>query len=153
MRHRPAALMLTGLLALGLVACSGGGSDEGITKSEFLAKATKVCNATRKEIDAAAEQMDPTDPQALSKFVVQASTEILDEIQTLRDIGFPAGDDGLLDKAFGVYEDRFAKWQDDPSAAATGASDKELIAAGKVLESYGLPACGADLGKGKGKGD
>ena len=152
MRHRPTALLLTCLLAIGLVACSGGSSDEGITKDEFLTKATKVCKETRKQIDAAAEQMDPSDPQALSKYIVQASTEVLDEIQTLRDIGFPAGDDNLLDQALSVYEDRFTKWQDDPSASAAGASDKELVAAGKVLEGYGLPACGAVV-SGQRKGD
>ena len=44
-----------------------------------------------------------------------------------------------------VYEENFEIWRDNPEAASGAADNKELVAAGKTLERYGLPSCGADL--------
>jgi hypothetical protein len=142
---RLASVVRIAVLVVSAAACSGDDGDEGLNKDQYLIEATTICNETKARIKEAGEELDPDDPAALPKYVQFVSSEVLAEIQELRDLGFPEGDDRLLNQAFAVYEKNFELWQDDPSTAATAADNKELIAAGKVLQDYGLPSCGADL--------
>lgn len=145
MIKRLASVVLITLLVVSAGACGGDDADEGLNKDQYLIKATTICNETKGRIKEAGDDLDPEDPAALPKYVQFVSTEVLAEIQELRDLGFPEGDERILNQAFAVYEKNFELWQDDPSTAATAADNKELIAAGNVLQDYGLPSCGADL--------
>ena len=69
----------------------------------------------------------------------------LEELDRLRDLGYPEDAQEELAAAYDVYEARFTEWRDDPSLVAEGAADPEVVAAGETLADYGLPACGADL--------
>ncbi len=142
---RLASVVLLAVAIGSLAACSGDDKDSGLSKEEFLKQATTICKDTKERIDQAGDELDPNDPNALTDYVVYTSAEVLEEIATLRDLGFPAGDEGTLNQAFAVYEKYFAQWQADPASAATTTANPELTKAGTTLEKYGLPACGADV--------
>ena len=139
------AILLATALALGASACSGG-DDSGISKEEFLEKAAAICEDGRARIEEEGQQLDDSDPGAMGDYVQFVSAEVLDEIDQIRDLGFPEDGARTLDEAFRVYESRFSTWQEDPSQIGQAAGDKQLEAAGKALQEYGLDACGANVG-------
>jgi hypothetical protein len=132
-------------LLVGVAGCGGDDEPTGMTKEQYIAKAEAICKKTRKTIEELEAELDPKDQQAPSRYIQQVSTELLAEIDELRDLGFPEGDERRLDGAFTVYEDNLIAWQDNPSSALQGANSKEILAAAKTLEDYGLPSCGAGL--------
>ena len=144
MATRTAAILLTLGLGAGLVACSDDGGDS-ISKEDYLEQAAAICDETREAVEEAADDLDPENPNALGEYVRYVSAEVLEEIDRLRDLGYPEGDRDELSQAYDVYEARFTQWRDDPSLVEQGAADPEVIAAGETLADYGLPACGADL--------
>ena len=144
MATRTAAILLTLGLTVGTVACSDDGGDS-ISKDDYLEQAAEICDETRTAIEEAADDLDPENPNALGDYVRYVSAEVLEEIDRLRDLGYPEDARDQLSQAYDVYETRFAQWRDDPSLVEQGASDPEVIAAGETLADYGLPACGADL--------
>ena len=143
MATRTAAILLTLGLALAAVACSD--DRGGISKEDYLDQAGAICDETRAAIEEAAADLDPENPNALGEYVSYVSAEVLEEIDRLRDLGYPEDAQAELSQAYDVYESRFTQWRDDPGLVAEGAADPEVVAAGETLADYGLPACGADL--------
>lgn len=144
MATRTAAILLTLGLVLGVAACSDDGGDA-ISKEDYLDQAGAICDETRATIEEAAADLDPDNPNALGEYVSYVSAEVLEELDRLRDLGYPEDAREELAAAYDVYEARFTEWRDDPSLVEQGAADPEVIAAGETLADYGLPACGADL--------
>jgi hypothetical protein len=113
--------------------------DEGVPRDEFVRKATAICKATAKQVEAAkAEAQESGD---VDTFVSSVSGTFLDQVDKLRKLGAPTGDQKRLDVAYGVYEEVFSKWQANPGTFPTGADDPAFVSAQKTLASFGLDDC------------
>jgi len=123
-----------------LGACSSDDEPQ-ITRAAYVKQAKAICADTRDAIEKEAADLDGDDPNALPDYVSYASAEFLDELEALRELGYPAGSEERLKNAYDVLEQRFTRWQADPSLATEGKADTELNSATQTLKDLGLTVC------------
>lgn len=141
---RVTGVLLAALVVVGVASCSGGGEDT-ITKKEYVTAAKPICAATMKKIDKAQDELDGTKAGALTKYAKYVAELKLDEVAKLREIGALPDEDAKMTKALAVYERTFTEWTKHPGDAGQSAANKELAAASKTFDAYGLKDCGLGL--------
>jgi hypothetical protein len=112
----------------------------GLSKADFVAAANGICSTGNQAIAAGAAQVDPTDPNAVDAFAQTVLVpSVRSQIEGIRSLGFPAGDEDLLD---GILTDAGAALDDieaDPSLLARVGSPFAPV--NEALTSYGLTEC------------
>ncbi|CAN5466220.1 hypothetical protein BH10ACT1_BH10ACT1_14680 [soil metagenome] len=141
--HRLIALALAAGLTLSATACGGSDDAEAITKTDFIEQADAICKKGDAAIDKLSDGIDDSDQAAIEAFYVKAATASLEQISAVRDLGFPDGDEDRLDKDLSASETAFEKVKKDPSKTEELAADKDIEAAQKDLQEYGLKECGS----------
>jgi hypothetical protein len=154
--------LLGAALAVALVAGCGSsddsttaGGDEGgsLTKAEFVKQADAICAKGGKEINAGFEEFTqekgisetkapPKDVQeeAVEEILIPSIGRQIDEVKAL---GTPAGDEGELDEVIGAEEEVLEEGEENPLAMINGESAKEKEA-NKLASDYGLKVCGSE---------
>jgi hypothetical protein len=137
------------LIGAALLAGCGGGDDSdststeaALTKSEFLKQGNAICAKGNKTIDKAANQafsngQKPTEAQ-LEQFVSQTAPIIQGEIDGLRALGAPAGDEQQVNAILDEAQSALDKAKQDPSLFLNGDPFKK---ANQDAKAYGLTAC------------
>ncbi|MBK5218509.1 MAG: hypothetical protein JJE35_01800 [Thermoleophilia bacterium] len=133
--------------ALVIVGC-GGGSDDTLSKAEFIKQGDAICKkaSTKREaaVVAAVRSEDPGDKHGIAfseKTIIEAGipplTQMTDE---LADLGEP--DPGAEEAAAVVeaYKAGVASMEDDPLGTLRG-SNKSFAEATKLAAEFGLKAC------------
>lgn len=130
--------ILTGVLLLS----SCGSSDSKITKPEFLDKANALCKSLDERLAGAEADLgeDATEEQLLA-FIEIAVNEIGDTVKDFRDLGFPEGDEAVLDELFSDVEDIVDQMDKDPAFLMTGSSESPFADVDAKFLAYGITEC------------
>jgi hypothetical protein len=136
-------------LAVAVIAAGCGGDDDSdaISKPEFLAKGNAICkrgNAVEEQAFAGFKDR-PTKAQIVEVITGTILPNIQRQIDQLRALGAPAGDDdevsGMLDDAQRALEQERA----NPAAAATESAPDPFADVARRLHAYGLTECAQDV--------
>jgi hypothetical protein len=168
-----AHLLALAVIAITVVAgCGGSDSSEateappteaaGLTKTAWIAQADAICQRTNEKTSATSDEYDellkqPETPKTIVELatVLKSSVPIVeDEIEQLRDLETPSGDEGTIDAMLSELEEGEAKVNDYADAIETGANseareigrgiqDATLTARG-MARGYGLKICGSN---------
>jgi hypothetical protein len=152
---RNALWLLAAVLATGLIAAGCGddddddGGEESISKEDFVAQGNQICEEGDAEIDAAAEETfgnaEPSQEEVDAFVNDSVVPGIQGQIDDLRDLGAPEGDEDELD---GIYEDAEAALSDIEADPTLVQGDQDPFAdVSQRLSDYGLTACGSGGGE------
>lgn len=147
------AMMTSAALAAGLIAAGCGSSDDNnssssdststaaLTKAEFLAQGNAICTAGNQKLDAAFQSLGKNStPEQISQVTTeQIVPTINDELDQIRALGAPAGDEQQVSAILDEADSASAKLEADPSLGA-GGSDP-FAQANKLAKEYGLTVC------------
>jgi hypothetical protein len=149
----PAAALAIALIVAG---CGGGGSDNevtasSITKAEFLKKADAVCERgneqTQADVAAYVEEKNfslskKQTPAQYTAFIEAVLVpNVNKEIEEIRDLGAPSGDEDQVEAILSALEDAVAKAQKESKAVVQERTDL-FGRASELAKEYGLKACG-----------
>jgi hypothetical protein len=153
------AVVVAGLFAVtALIAGCGSGDDESststssLTKAEFIKQADSICTQGNKDINTGFEEFSkendldetkeppkPVQEEAIETILIPAINRQIEEVRAL---GTPEGDDGQLEEVLTSEEEAIAEGEDDPlKLFETTAKQRE---ANKMARDYGLTVCGSE---------
>jgi hypothetical protein len=156
MRRPLAASLIALILALAVTAC--GEKDESaatsttttsLTKEQWLREADKICKQSDDKIERASNQFfadaragkEPP-PSEVAKFGKQTVfPTIQDEIDRIRSLGAPAGDEGQVNAILDATQEGLDKLEQDPEQLAKGGTASAFEQAKKLAGDYGLDEC------------
>lgn len=125
----------------------GPGSDDtpsaaAITKADFVEQGNQICEDGNAALADALDGIDPNDPEAASTAITdQLVPNIQGQIDDLRALGYPEGDEQTLESIYTGAEDALDQISDDPSLMLTGST--VLDDTNTALVDYGLTTCGS----------
>jgi hypothetical protein len=143
-----AAVLVMGLV---LVACGSDssstdttGTATALSKSEFLKQGNAICAKGNKATNQLVNQtftngQKPTQAQ-LQQFTTQVVPIVQGQIDGLRALGAPSGEEQQVNKILDDAQSALDKVQNDPSQFLNGDPFKQ---ANQEAKAYGLTACGA----------
>ena len=146
------ALAASAAIALGAAGCGGDDGDGSTTetaaaalsKEDFIAQADQICADGDAAIDEAGQEQfasgQPTDEELTQFFVDTVLPTITDEIDEIRTLGVPEGDEDLVAAVLDSAEQAVADATADPESLA-GGSDP-FAESNKLATAYGLEVCG-----------
>jgi len=132
------------LVALVAAGCGGGGSDETVTKADFVRQGNAICGKWQQARTAAFSELS----QKFKPPVTQAKREeavlfILkpygESIQGLNELDPPAGEEAKVEAMIKAMEEGFAQAKADPSSVISGTV--AFKKSNKLVEEYGLKEC------------
>lgn len=139
--------------AIAFAAC--GGSDDSssassssttasITKEEFLTEGNQICAEGNKTIDAAASDFfgggEPSQADIEAFITETAIPSGQGQVEQLKALGVPAGDEEELNTLFDALDAGLAKAEEDPSLLDSSEGDP-VADANKLAADYGLTEC------------
>jgi hypothetical protein len=148
--RKASIFVLPCLIAAALLAGCGGGDDSSSTstqaalsKSEFLKQGNAICAKGNQATNKIANQtftqnQQPTQAQ-LQQFTTQVTPIIQGEIDGIKALGAPAGDEQQVNAILDDAQSALDKAKQDPSVFANGDPFKK---ANQEAKAYGLTACG-----------
>lgn len=158
MGRGPLALIAAVIVAALLVAGCGGGDDssdgKSISKQEFVAKADAICKEGSKQMEAelfkflrqsqAGGSLRKPSVEQNEKFIVTVLIPTLrQEIEELKTLGVPAGDDEKVDAWIAALEEGLETAEDETETVAAGTSDIVFGIASRLAGEYGATVCGS----------
>jgi len=147
--------LFAGVLAIAAVATGCGssndnGSTASLTKAEFVKQGNAICRKGNAQIESEfekfAEEHHLGKHQKPSKKVLAEATEtvlipaITTQIEGLRALGTPEGDEGEIDEILTGAEESLEEAEEDPAAFAEGEPTK-FKQVNKRARAYGLTVC------------
>ncbi len=144
---RGVVVALTVAVALVLIGC--GDSSESISKEEFIAKADAICKESSermatgfsKRLKDAKKLVKPQNAE-LEKLVGDVMVPNIErEIEELRALGIPAGDEERVEAMIEALEEGVEVAERNPQAV-TVSSDAVFGIAARIAAEYGLEVCG-----------
>jgi len=133
-----------------LVACGGdddggGGAPGGTTiaKADFIAQANEICAAGAAELATALGTFGPdsSTEDLQQAFVETVIPNIRGQVEDIRALGFPAGDETTLDGIFDQVEGVLDAAASEPASMLDDSTD-EFAEVNTELTEYGLDTCG-----------
>jgi hypothetical protein len=142
-RCRRGAPLVPLTLVLGALAGCGGGSDDRLTKDEFLKQGNAICAKGDKQIETAAGKAFATpDNPTKAEVVTFAKTVVLptvqDEVDELRALSPPKEDEARIDEILDKAQAALDKLRANPALLV---SDTGFEEANRLAGAYGLTAC------------
>lgn len=127
-------------LTLGLSGCGGDDkSEEPISKQKFLEQGNAICSAGNMAVDEVGDGIDKNNQdEVLTAIKEQVVPLIRGQIDDLRDLGYPDGDEDTLEAIYTDTEDVLDSWEEDPSQAL---DDTRMSPINERLGDYGLTEC------------
>ncbi|WP_232681220.1 hypothetical protein [Nocardioides sp. R-C-SC26] len=134
------------VLALALAACGSDDSDgdngeseetSSISKADFVEKANAICEAGDEKEEDFAEPT--TEDEAIDLVRNDVLPNISDQIQQIRDLGFPEGDEDLLGGILDDADAIIAEIDADPIAALQ--QENPFAEVGEAMNEYGITEC------------
>lgn len=150
---KPLIAMLAGLVAIAVIAAGcGGGSNDSLTKAEYVEQGDAICKKGNTEIEndvqAYAKQHNisleskPTEAQfaELSENVVIPG--VRNQLDGLRGLTPPSNDEDAANELLDALDEGLEKGEEDPAAFVT--SGDPLAKANKMAKEFGFKKCGQD---------
>ncbi len=137
-------LALAAILSVGIVAVGCGGGDDALTKSEFLKQGNAICKKGNQAVDSAANKAftgnkQPSDAEVTKFAEDTAIPEIQTEIDGIRDLAPPSGDDGKVSAILDEAQAALDKAKADPLIFASNTDP--FAKANQLAKDYGLTEC------------
>lgn len=153
MKTGPIALLAGSLaVALAIAGCGGDSSTStsSVSKAEFVKEADAVCQGGNKRMEAGfakflTENKDvkrPTRDDYEKLVVTVLVPSIRKEIDELRALDTPSGDEDRADAIFDAVEEGLETAEGDPKLAVTS-SDAVFGISSRLAKEYGLEVCGS----------
>lgn len=146
MTRQPGSAALVAAVVLVLVgACGQSGREPPapvprISKEEFVREGNAICARGNEEIAKVARQPSPdASDEAAATFARVFVPGIRDQISQMRALGYPEGDETVLDDVFNDAEDILRRAELDPRTIDGHAFDD----VNARLTAYGLTVCGS----------
>ncbi len=152
--------VLASVVAIALVAAGCGSSSDTteestseatLTKSEFLKKGNAICAAGNKEIEEGFEEFgkennlsenkEPTEAQFEEISEMVLVPDVSKQLEGLRSLGTPEGDEGELDELLSNAEGTLEEVEEDPSVLS---KEDPFAEVNKEASAYGLTVCGEE---------
>jgi hypothetical protein len=136
-----ACLILLGLPVL--AAGCGGGDDNSLSKSEFVAQGNAICKKGNQQLNAAGKELgkSPTKAQVNSFVTATVIPNIQGQVDQLRALDEPSADQDQVNAILDEADAALAKVKADPTLL-TGHADP-FAKANKKAKAYGLTVCGS----------
>lgn len=142
------------LVAAVLLAGCGGDEDSAgasISKEEFIAKADAICKRSNKRMEAAFGKFlkdnpgltKPDDPKFQPLVTDVMVPSLKQEIQELRELGVPDGDEEKVDAMISALEEGLETAENNPQVVTGSSSDTIFGIASRIAGEYGLKTCGS----------
>ena len=136
-------LVFSVIVGAAVLAGCGGGSDDRLTKEEFLEQGNAICASGNEKIGHAAETAFSSPDNPSQAEIVSFATETIvptvqDELDQLRDLSPPKEDEEDVAAILNELQTALDKLRSDPALAAEGAGFDE---ARRLAQAYGLAAC------------
>ena len=133
-------------LAFVIALAAGCGSDDSPSKSEFLKQGNAICKKSIKAINAAARKTFPPDqPPSKAQITKVVKDTLVPEVQKqidgLRDLGAPPGDEDKINAFLDEVQSANDKTKADPTLAV--GNQDPFKKATQFAKAYGLTACAA----------
>ncbi len=147
-------LAFVAILIVGLVLAACGSSNNNststtaaLTKAEFLKKGNAICKKGNQQINQAGKaifkpKQKPTSAQ-LQKFANAAETSIQSQINELKALGAPSGDQTKVTAMLATAQVNLSKVKQNPTLL-TSNNQHPFAGAAKLLHAYGLTTCAAN---------
>jgi hypothetical protein len=118
-----------------------GGSD--ISKDDFIEQANAICEAGSADLQEASEGFDENSTQEeIADFVTDVLVpNVRDQIDEIRDLGFPEGDEDELESIFDDTEEQLDEIADDPEAFIGADAEDPFADINQRMSDYGLTTC------------
>jgi hypothetical protein len=156
--------LLASVVAIALVAAGCGSSSDttgsteasesSLTKAEFVKKGNAICAAGNKEIEEQFadfakeedlnEKAPPTKAQSKNAAEKVLIPTISGELEGLRNLGTPEGDEGEVDAILTAAEEGLEKGEEDPVALIEEEGGDPFAKADELANEYGLSVCGEE---------
>lgn len=153
--------LIVAVAAVALVAAGCGSSDdsttdsgEALTKAEFVKQGNAICKEGNDKIESEFEQLaeeknlkeNQKPPQAV---LDEAAETILvpgigKQIEELRALGNPEGDDGEVEDLLTGAEEALEEAEEDPSVLTEDEDSGPFVQVNKEAREYGLTVCGEE---------
>lgn len=138
---------IVGLAALAIlvaVGCGGGGSDETVTKADFVRQGNAICGKWQQARTAAFSEINqkfkPPVTQAKREEAVLFVLKPYEKaIQGLKELDPPAGEEAKVEAMLDAADKAWAQAKADPSALIS--SGVAFAKSNKLFEAYGLKEC------------
>jgi hypothetical protein len=136
------------MAALLICGCGGGESGGGVSKASFVARAESVCSRDYERTKVGYQSFvgrakgkpfsTEAEIEGFADTVLVPSKRR--EVEELRSLGVPSGDEDEVDAILGAYEEGIAVAEEDPRAAVLSTSGV-FVEATELAEAYGLEKC------------
>jgi hypothetical protein len=118
------------------------------TKQEFLISADQICHSFESQIEAAGDDVfagkQQPKPAQVRRFALRiAAPKLQDEVDAVRSLGAPKGDEQEVDRILAASEQGVEEIRQDPELIAGGDAPPGLKKAGRLAKAYGSTECGA----------
>lgn len=136
--------ILSFVLAVPLLAAGcGGGGDDNLTKSEFVAQGNAICKKGNQELNAAGKALgkNPTKAQFESFTTDKLIPSIESQASQIRALDEPSADQDQVNAILDEVDAALAKVKADPTLI-TG-NGNPFAKANKMANAYGLTVCGS----------
>ncbi len=150
-------VLFAGAVAVVLAVSGCGSSDDpsgaSITKAQFVKKADASCKKGKEKIradfakyvkereDKGQDLSNPTEDDFAEVVDVVLVPDVEEEVEEIRDLGAPSGDEDQVDAILEAREDGLEAAEAEPKAVVV--SGKNVFAqATKLAKEYGLEVCG-----------
>jgi len=132
------------LVVLVAAGCGGGGSDETVTKADFVRQGNAVCGKWQQARTSAFSEVNqkfkpPITQAKREKAVLIVLKPYEDAIQGLKELDPPAGEEEKVEAMIKSMEEGWAQAQADPGSLIS--SGVAFAKSNKLLEDYGLKEC------------
>jgi hypothetical protein len=158
MGRGPFALIAAVIVAALLVAGCGGSDDssggESISKEEFIAKADAICKEGNERMEkelfkflrqnrTGGSLRKPSVEQNEKFIVAVLIPNLRREIDEIKALGVPDGDDERVDAIIAALEEGLETAEDNTATVAAGTSDIVFGIASRLAGEYGAEVCGS----------
>jgi hypothetical protein len=147
-----ATAAVAAIAVIGVVGCGGGSDDSSsstsstaLSKDEFVKQANEICAKGNDQIDSAASKTfsgGQPSPQEAQQFVTDTVIPgIQGEIDDIRALGAPAGDEDQVNAILGAAQQGVDAAKQDPSILEGSQASDPFAQADKLAKDYGLTDC------------
>jgi HD superfamily phosphodiesterase len=144
--------LFAGVLLVALVAgCGSSGSDNSLTKAEFIKQADAICSKGEKSIESGAEKFaeennvnteKPTKAQKEEVITQVVAPEIRKQGEEISELGAPSGEEDKVEAIVSAVEEGADELEQQPATLFEG---KNPLAKGsKLAKEFGLKVCGEE---------
>jgi hypothetical protein len=141
MKLKPSAVAALAGSAVLLAACGG---DKAPSKSDYIAKADKICKTEGSKVDRAAANLTPQSSAAeFAKFKSVSVPALKTELKQIRDLKMPKGDSDTLNGIYDEVEAITKRLEATPPASVAKFFNSDPFGAvNKRTRAYGFKNCG-----------